>query len=172
MQKNEVELTCESCGKKFNRRKTEAKRNQKLGRRTFCSLQCCGHGVFDNIPPEKRCGADHLKSDNLYDEYSQFRWHLRNAKQRKHECDITLVDLKEQWERQTGICPYTGWGLKNMRTSRYLDQLPLTPDRASLDRIDSSNIANFAKHKWAELELLKFCEAVVLRQKNSIVRLP
>ena len=29
---------------------------------------------------------------------------LRNCKR----CNITLQDLKNQWEKQKGICPYTG----------------------------------------------------------------
>ena len=60
-----------------------------------------------------------------------------------------------------------------MRTMSYTDQLPLTPDRASLDRIDSTKgyvkgniqfvavMAQYAKHGFTEQELLGFCKRVV-----------
>lgn len=92
------------------------------------------------------------------------------AKRRK-DFDITLEDLKQQWDAQKGICPYTGWQLKNMPS--YSDQLPKTPDRASLDRINSSKgyvkgnnqfvalIAQFAKNEWTDSVLENFVDAFV-----------
>ena len=41
--RNEVELTCECCGKKFKRQAWLHKANQKRGRiKTFCSTKCAG----------------------------------------------------------------------------------------------------------------------------------
>lgn len=115
------------------------------------------------------------------DEYSPFRWHLRTIKSRTNrknkkakpkECNLTLQDLKDQWESQKGICPHTNWPLKNMATSSPEDQLPKTPDRASLDRIDSSKgyvkgnvqfialIAQLAKNNWEEKVLYEFAESI------------
>jgi len=167
-----VELICEFCGKKFLREKSESNRNKKKGRKTYCSLSCAGKlsnihlRVFDNNNNLKT-----MKSDS----YSPFRWHLRNMKRRR-ECDVTLEDLKKQWEKQKGRCPYTGWKLKNLINTCYSNQLPRTPDRASVDRIDSSKpytkdniqfvsmMAQFAKNNWSEKELLRFCESVVANQ--------
>lgn len=165
-----MQTSCSVCGKVFERRAAEIKRNTKLGRKAYCSRSCAGKSLVSNIPLESK-RWDHLKPGSLTDEYSPFRWHLRNCKRRSKTFDITLEDLKKQWEEQKGICPYTGWQLKNM--SSHTDRLPKTPDRASLDRIDSSKgyvkgnihfvalIAQFAKSEWDEITLRNFAEAVV-----------
>lgn len=77
---------------------------------------------------------------------------------------------KEQWDSQKGICPYTGWQLKNMAS--FTNRLPKTPDRASLDRIDSKKgyikgniqfvalIVQLAKNDWDEKVIYEFAEAI------------
>ena len=168
-----VELICEFCGNKFLRDKSEANRNKKKGRKTYCSLSCAGKlsnihlRVFDNNNNLKI-----MKNDS----YSPFRWHLRNMKRRHHKCDVTLEDLKGQWEKQKGRCPYTGWKLKNLINMSPKNQLSKTIDRASVDRIDSSKpytkdniqfvslMAQLAKNIWSENDLLNFCESVVANQ--------
>lgn len=94
----EIELICDVCGKSFLRSRGEANRNKKLGRRTYCSLECVGKGNLDNIPIDKRHHPENLVSNNRGDEFSPFRWHFRNAKRRNKSFDLTLKDLKEQWE--------------------------------------------------------------------------
>jgi hypothetical protein len=175
-----VQLKCEICGCDFERRTAEVRRNQKLGRRTFCSLSCLGKVSLSNIPFSKRDNKQWLRADNKADEFSKFRWFLARAKQRKHIVDITLQDLKEQWEKQNGTCPYTGWVLKAMDGTNKTKQLPYTPDRASLDRIDSSKgyikgniqyvsmMAQFAKNKWADEQLVKFCKAVAENKSAAL----
>jgi len=90
------------------------------------------------------------------------------------ECTITLLDLREQWDKQRGICPYMGWEMDNPNPCRYVNQgkMPMHIKRASLDRIDSSKgyvkgniqfvclMAQYAKNRFTESELLKFCESV------------
>jgi hypothetical protein len=85
--------------------------------------------------------------------------------------DITLEDLKVQWEKQHGICPYTGWTMKRPVNSTV--RRSVSPDSASVDRIDSSKgytkdniqficlMAQYAKNTFQEADVLKFCEAVV-----------
>lgn len=167
-----MKLTCSVCGREFNRKPSEVKRCQERGlQNVYCSAKCCGKGVFRNIPADKRSHPENV-TPRKCDEWSAFRWHLRNAKRRR-ECNLTLQDLKEQWEQQQGRCPYTGWSLKNLPSTNHRDQLPLTPDRASLDRIDSSQgyikgnvhfvsyMAQCAKNSFPERDLLRFCEDVV-----------
>lgn len=169
-----IQLICEKCGKYFDRSKSEHDRNTRKGRKVFCSNKCSGN--INKIPPEKsNRDASYLNPANRQDEYSPFRFHLRNAKRRiKKECDLTLAYLKELWEEQEGKCPFTGWSLKNMPNLTRENQLPLTPDRASLDRKDPSKgytqgnvqfvsvMAQYAKHIWSDPELRCFCEAVVI----------
>jgi hypothetical protein len=169
----EIKLICEICGKRFFRKKGEVNRNRKLGRPTYCSLACAGIGNLGNIPVEKRHHPENLKPDNRGDEFSLVRFHLRNIKNKsrcRKPCYVDLQDLKEQWDKQEGRCPYTGWLLKTPINCGQL--LPKTPDRASLDRIDSSKpytkdniqfislMAQYAKNSWDGQELLDFCRAV------------
>jgi len=98
-------VECCICGKKFERRPAEVNRNEKLGRRIFCSLSCSGKVLIGNIPKESK-RWDHLPKGSKKDEYSSFRWHLRNCKRSNKIFDLTLIDLKDQWNVQKGICPY------------------------------------------------------------------
>lgn len=108
------------------------------------------------------------------DDYSAFRQHLKNAllsgKRKRIVFALTVHDLKDQWDRQNGTCPFTGWSLINIPA--LCVPTPLTPDRASLDRIDPAKgyvvgnirfiayIANIARHRFSDDQLIAFCAAV------------
>ena len=174
-----VELTCSVCGKTFERNKNEHTRNLKIGRKTYCSRHCCGIANAVNLPDSTVEGAAHLNPANKLDDLSPFRWHFRNIKRRGKDFNLVLEDLKCQWEDQSGICPYTGWAMKNMPTTNQVHQLPLTPDRASLDRLDStkgyvkgniqfvSYMAQCAKNAFTEQQLFDFCQRVVKHAEQS-----
>ena len=177
-----VELTCSVCGKKFERRAAEHKRNLKFGRKTLCGRKCHGLSNVSNLPAHTPESASHLDPANRRDSLSPFRWHFRNIKRRGKDFNLLVEDLKDQWDRQGGICPYTGWALKNMSTTNYSHQLPLTPDRASLDRIDSTRgyikgniqfvsvMAQYAKHKFGEQQLFDFCKQVVKHEQRQCLQ--
>lgn len=148
----------------------------------YCKLDT---NNYTNLIETSSKAAEHLFSVNRRDEYSPFRQHLKLARRRVkshgRECTITLQYLKELWEQQDAICPYTGWKLDNPETTGHWHNNQLHPKRASLDRIDSSlgyvpgNVqfvsvmANFGKRDFHEEELLKFCQAVVdYRMTNSV----
>jgi hypothetical protein len=112
-----------------------------------CSLACvlAGH---------------HCEPVTVSSYYAPFLKFLSQARRSGKEFDLTEKDLKDIWERQRGICPYTGIPMllpKNSAT-----KLPKTPDRASLDRIDSkkgytkdnvqfcSLFAQYAKNEWSD----------------------
>lgn len=173
-----ITVTCEVCGKDFEREKGEVNRSTKLGRPITCG-RSCGMKKANATrkeqgwkPPEKSYA--HLTPGSEPDEFTPFRWYLSRAKQRKHEVDIDLPYLKELWESQKGICPFTGWKL-TLRTST--DHRGKRVDDASLDRIDSSKgyvkgnvrfvccIANVARNDWSDEELIHFCSSV----KEAIV---
>lgn len=100
------------------------------------------------------------------DQFSPFREYLRRAKRRSKEVNITLQDLKSQWERQAGECPYFRVFLHHPLTNGENDVI----FTASLDRIDSrrgyvkgniqfvSMAANYAKHKMSHQEMLRLCD--------------
>lgn len=161
----------------------EVNRFREIGDNRQSSLYRLGINIVGNISKLPAELAKTLETGTRRDEYSRFRQHhklaRRRVKGRSRECTITLQQLKEQWERQGGCCPYTGWELDSPDTTTEWNNYILHPRRASLDRIDSSLgyvpgnvqfvsvIANYAKNSFSERELLNFCKAVVdYRFKN------
>lgn len=75
------------------------------------------------------------------DQYSPFKYALNKArsrsKSRSKATDLTLEYLKEIWENQNGLCPYTNIKMEVPRSSQDED-IKKTPTKASLDRIDPS----------------------------------
>lgn len=78
-------------------------------------------------------------SNNHLDEYTKFRWYLKNVRKRPKNYDITLEDLKYTWEKQQSVCPYTNIKLKlKTHSDKALNTFDNPFEFASLDRIDSS----------------------------------
>jgi hypothetical protein len=111
------------------------------------------------------------------DEYSEFREHLRRissrCKQKKIYYSLTLQDLKDAWESQAGICPYTNIKLKNPSWNRKRDSLEIPKhERASIDRINPeigyvrgniqfvSMLINFAKWNLTDQEMHDFIRII------------
>lgn len=111
---NTITVKCDFCGKLFNKTVKEYNRNQKLGRRHFCSRSCSA---------KSKKGTD-------------FKYIIRNSKRRCKEFNITSDYLQELWDKQQGICPYTGLNLV-IPTYQNVNSIDITI-KASLDRIDSS----------------------------------
>ena len=145
MNQSQVIVVCQNpdCREEFNKSRSEFNRSEKLGRPHYCSKSCFGkfQGVANFGDNANRTTA-HLKNIIRTDKYSPFRNHMKvmkkSAKHRKHECSVTLADLKELWENQKGICPYTGQNLLQLPSTTDYQNAKLTIDRASVDRIDSS----------------------------------
>jgi len=95
---------------------------------------------------------------------------LGKLKGRKKPCNVKSSDLRKQWAKQKGICPYTGWHLKLPKT--HLQKLSITPDRASIDRIDSTKgytkdniefvslMMQYAKNVWSREEVFFFLQSI------------
>jgi hypothetical protein len=125
------------------------------------------------------------------DEYTPFRWYLRTAiwvgaKNRSSENKIpknkkniiTLKYLKFLWEKQKGICPYTGIKLKlfTHSLSRYKTNMKSNIRYASLDRIDANkpyakgNVQfvawpiNYAKNDMSDKQMKRLIK--LIRQKH------
>lgn len=171
---NKIECICSVCSKKFERSKSEVKRNKKLNRKVYCSRICSGVGNKETSKKNLKdflSNIDLLKPDNRKDLYTPYRYFLRCAKRRYKEVDISLEDLKQLWESQMGICPLTG---KNLSIEHNY-----SPYQASLDRIDNSKgyikgnlryialIANYCRNNFADQEVFDFCKSVVDFQKGG-----
>ncbi|OKH44021.1 hypothetical protein NIES2101_29200 [Calothrix sp. HK-06] len=178
-----------NCSKKFGKKLAEIKRSQKLGRPHFCSKACFGKlKGLSNFGDKANKDTSYLRDLIRTDVFSPFRFHLKvmrkSAKHRNQECSVTLSDLKVLWEKQNGICPYTGWSFINLPSTTECESTPLTINRASVDRIDSAKgytlgniqfvavIANFAKNAFEEEELINFCHDVyqykILGKSDSV----
>jgi hypothetical protein len=174
-----INLICEVCGNEFQRRPAEVNRSKKNSRKIYCSLSCAGKANADNFGDKRNKDVSKLKKGHELDEFSAFRCLFNSCKRHsqsrsdKREFSITLTDLKIQWDKQKGLCPFTGWNLFILPTTNRRFSIPTRPDQASLDRIDSSKgyvkgnvqfvslIAQYAKNGWDGEEVVKFCRAVV-----------
>lgn len=126
------EINCDYCNIEFSKPLTELKRNDKLNRKNYCSRHCLGKANTKNIPNNK--GRKGHSKGGIHDEFTPFRMHLRKARKRYPETNLTLLYLKKIWDNQNGICIYSKVILlvpqyKNKNNSIYT---------ASLDRIDST----------------------------------
>lgn len=180
-EKIKIKLMCPTCGLLYNKDKTEYSRNKRLNRVSYCSIACSvkpraeqyiKNGVWKANPqylqPRKK------------DEFTPFRVYLKTAKDRAKDkprhrskpCEITLQDIKNVWDSQNGICPFTGWKLILRTHNDHLGKNPLLPNHASIDRIDNSKgyingnirfvavIYNFARNAFTDEQVKEFCKAV------------
>lgn len=132
--RKQVVLYCDNCGSEYYKAESEYKRNLSRGVRSFCSRSCSGKANFKNFGNKRNTSTEHLNPYNQVDEYTNYRFYLRKAKQRKHECSITLKYLKDIFEEQRGKCVYSGVDLVH-NSHKLKNNQAYT---ASLDRIDSS----------------------------------
>jgi len=169
-------IKCDNCGNDFEKSISEIKRNKNH----FCSLRCSA--IHRNDINRKNFegyigNPKFLIANNHKDEYTGFRDFIRRAKQRNKLGNLTLIDLKEQWQKQNGICPYTGIQLElpnYSKTKKFSIQ-----EAASLDRINSNkpyekdNIVfvstpiNYMKNTMTEEETIAFCKKIALFWNNK-----
>ena len=132
-----TEFVCDYCGEMATKPTSEYNRNIKANKHNFCCRKCSV--IYGNKHRDySKKKTDKLKtySDNRRDEFTPFRYTLRNAKKRFKEFDLDLEYLKKVWEDQNGICPYSKIKLILPEYEKTLKEDP--QHRASLDRIDSS----------------------------------
>jgi|15BtaG_2_1085339.scaffolds.fasta_scaffold00006_98 hypothetical protein len=165
-----IEIVCDHCGQKCEKRKAEIVRQRKRGRTAFfCSLKCSGSKHCDHL--KQHNNSDNLIPENRRDEFSNFRYYIKLCKQRNKSFDLDAKYLKCLWEDQAGSCPFTGWNLILRNHQSYKTEA-LRPEHASLDRIDNgrgyvkgnvrfvSVMFNLARNKFSDEEVIGFCEAV------------
>lgn len=175
-----IDVVCENpaCRNTFQRLRGELKRSSKIGRKNFCSHSCST--IYNNKTPGRNIAYGHLNCGNRRSDLSPFRFHLRmikmHCKERKtrvRSVTINAQDLKIQWDKQGGICPFTGWKLETPETTSPHHQLDRSPRRASVDRIDSSKgyhpdniqfvslIYQYAKNGWNHSDVVAFAKAII-----------
>jgi hypothetical protein len=168
--------TCDSCGIEFVRSLTRIKRNTLAGRKQFCSQSCCGksdhiqNGLKLTNPIATR--GQYVKEINR--PKNVFLVYLKRTRQRgKIETTLTEQNLRDLWNKQKGICPYSKVKLELSDNKGVKDPIYT----ASLDRIDSnvgyipSNIQfisiamNRLKHVMTHAQTLQILE--ILKNNNE-----
>lgn len=174
-----ITVICDQCGKEYLKPLSEYKRNKELGRHSFCSRSCsckynCVHSsdkMLEYSRSEKN--KQRLRSLNEIKRLKRpevvFSYCLRNCRKRYKECTITLEDLQEQWNKQKGICPYSGISLL-VPTYKKNHNNPIYS--ASVDRIDStkgyipgniqfvSTCINYMKNTMSDEETRFMCKCI------------
>jgi hypothetical protein len=133
--RKQEEVQCCYCKTIFKKDVSEIKRSLKVGRLHYCSMKC-SKSIPSNIEHLKKVGnrdIAHLNPSNRRDEFSDFREHLRRASRRNKSFDLSLQDLKDQWDKQNGLCVYSKVQLIHPTAGSNSHIYT-----ASVDRIDSS----------------------------------
>ena len=134
--RKKVEVQCSHCNITFEKDLSEVKRNEKIGRKNYCSMSCAKKepANIEHISKFKNTDLSKLNPSNIRDEFTPFREHLRRAKRRDEQCDLDLEHLKEVWDKQQGICPYSKVKLEYVNEGKTNSKIYTM----SLDRKDSS----------------------------------
>lgn len=185
-------VNCPTCSTPFDRRKNEKHHRTGLPPQ-YCSSKCSNSSSIKieklqtwanskknhwndpliqkkiKVTKKERYDDENYNASKL-DEFSPFKLiFIRSKHRKKHECLMTLDDLKSQWIIQSGKCIYSGVNLR-LPTPRNKNNDPIYT--ASLDRIDSSqgytkdniqfvSIAiNHAKSNMTHEQMLEFCSVL------------
>ena len=183
-----VNLVCSRCEKEFSRPVKEHERSLKLARPEFCSRACSGEAHLSNFQGCRNTSITPLQkywsapvNKRKANENSKFSYFVRKAKARRKGGELTIEQVKAQWEKQNGKCAYTGISLILRRYTKEARQAKPW-ELASLDRIDSSkgyqegNIQfvsvsiNYLKHEMSDestKEFLSLLKTNVLNVMNA-----
>ena len=129
------------------------------------------------------CYAISKHAKNRQNEYSPFVYFIAKSKSedRKRHYGIPTITkkyLKQLWDQQKGICPYTGIKMILPENSQKYYKTR-SPKRASLDRIDSSKgyvegnvefvclTINLAKNSFTREEMKEFLTEIALSITHS-----
>lgn len=160
---------CNHCGKEFQKPQTEINRNLKLNRNNYCSRRCTGKHVGKKNFGNNNDYDISKHSNNRLDNLSPFRYYLRNIRNRYKIVEITLDDLKNQWDIQHGICEISGAKLI-LSSYKKINKNPIYS--ASIDRIDStkgyvkgnirwvSKAINWMKNDMTDDMVWELCELI------------
>lgn len=167
-------LICNHCGKSFEREIRRHTQCLKKGYKIFCSKSCSI--TFRNLHTErKNWNYSHILkyAGNKKDQLSPFKYFITKCKERKKQkgdnYDIDLSYLKNLWEKQKGICPYTNIKMILPDTTKSHCKTR-SLKKASLDRINSNEgyikgnvefvclFINMAKNNSHKKDVVNFIE--------------
>jgi hypothetical protein len=180
---NMIDLICEYCGKDFQRRECEVNGvKRSRGQAVFCCSKECANKRSEHIlyeyhypnetEKEKKFKPLLQRTQNTHKDRKRV-----NPRFKDMDYDLTIDYIAELWEQQNGKCYFSGIDLEI--TKYYHKRSPISPFQASIDRIDNNKgyiqgnirivsvIANFAKNRFSDEELIAFCHAVANQHKHQ-----
>lgn len=159
-----ITCKCNNCGKDFEKPLNEYNRKKKLNTKMYCSRACAGKQNLKNLGDLK----NNIPPKNTY-RANPFLYYIRNCKRRFKDFNLTVEYLEQLWNKQQGICPYTGINLLlNSHMKRHKDVRFI----ASLDRIDNSKgyvegnvqfismVVNLMKYTLSHEETIEFLQII------------
>lgn len=167
-----IETNCEWCKEPYTKLRCEYRRSIKLKRPQFCSMKCSTRHRDEKLGKEgwKDIHSYLIKEDSVF--LHVLRMARNKCQQRGKEIDIDTEYLKDQWDKQNGMCPYTKIQMVLPESGKeYSRQYSL--EKASLDRIDSSKgyvkgnvefvclAINYAKNNRSQEEMEIFIRKVI-----------
>lgn len=179
-----TEFHCSNCGKLSLKKNSAYNYNLKHSGNNFCSLGCSSSFNGKKDPNRK----EHLakcRIKGLLVRKSTFtatailkcaKNNIRNRIGEKLEFNITRAYLKELWESQKGMCPYTNIQLVLPTIYETIKDITI---RASLDRIDSSKgyikgnvqfistAINYMKSTMTNEETINFINLIVSNKNKE-----
>lgn len=152
-------VVCKVCNKEFERSEKRLNYSSKIGSSTVCSRKC-SNAILK------------IHAGNRQDAYSPFKYFVNRSQSSDRVClygesDINASYLKDLWESQKGVCPYTGYKMHLPRNTAAFKKND-NPKRVSLDRIDSNlgyvkgnvefvcYVVNLAKNEFPRDEIISF----------------
>jgi len=166
-------VECHGCQKHFEKPTKYITAAEKKGRRHYCSLSC--QAIHKNkTDPRFRHNENLKRGGKERDEFSDFRWMFARTKARQ-KSNISLEEIKDQWDKQKGLCAVSGLPLKLRKKGVSIFE------QASLDRIDSSkpyekgNIQfiilslNYAKSTANNEEFISFVRSLSNHTHHSLL---
>ncbi len=180
-----IELACTFCGKLFEREERRHRAAVKKGHKPCCSGACQSQVANKE---NKNRNWSKLNPYNKIDELTPFRYFLNNMrassstreKSKRKTIELTPKELKEIWDKQNGVCPFTGWSLLLPPRAHGWQKAPVLRNRASVDRIDNAKgyskdnirfvalIVNFARNQFSDEDVRELCKSVVSYQETQI----
>jgi hypothetical protein len=157
-----TKIVCDFCGKESEKPTKEVNRWIRKGRTKFyCDNSCSSLDMnHDDLTPFRRFAESARKT----------------SKRKGLKTDITVEFLKQLYQQQNGICPYSGLRMI-LSPSKYREDRSVF--NASLDRIDSSKgyvkgnveftcvLVNFGKNTFSKTEVEDFFRKVKMGDGNA-----
>ena len=164
-----IKIICFECNIEIEKPAKEINRQLRNGRKEFyCSMSCSKKtNATSHLRKYDKENKKNLIPDNRKDEYSYLKEHLRRAKRRSKDFNLTLSYLDKIWKKQEGRCVYTDVKLLQPNNTENYNYM------ASLDRIDNykgyiegnvqfiSVSCNWLKNKCDDTHMKEFFKIII-----------